>query len=201
VPNNLPDIILASGSPRRRELLASLDIEFEVIKPDVDEEGFDLEHLSPNEQVLFLAKEKAQAVINRLQNPDKLIIASDTLVAVDGKTFGKPTDQADAARMLGTLQGRTHQVYSAIAVGYQGYLEADVLKTDVTFQPMDAARIERYIATGEPMDKAGAYAIQGFGALNIQRIEGCYFNVVGMSLTLLDRLLARFDLELLALPA
>ena len=190
-------IILASGSPRRKELLGSLGVDFTVIKPDVDEKSFDLAHCTPAEKVCFLADVKAKAVFEK--HSGNIVIGADTLVALNNAIFEKPDDEADALRMLKALQGTTHTVYSAIAVYHpDGRHVCDYLATDVTFIPMSDEHIRRYIATGEPMDKAGAYAIQGHGSVQIEKINGCYFNVVGMSLYLLDQLFARLGESLLS---
>jgi septum formation protein len=182
----LPSIVLASGSTRRRELLASLGLPFEVVPPLVDEKSVDVTGLGPREKVLKLAVVKGQDVAERY--PDALVIAADTLVAIDGKILEKPVDRDDAFRMLSTLQGNEHSVFSSIAVFYQGRKVVDSLETKVQMRPLTDEAIWRYVDTGEPMDKAGSYAIQGYGSLLVESIEGCYFNVVGMSLVLLDQL-------------
>ncbi|MGE0199433.1 MAG: nucleoside triphosphate pyrophosphatase [Candidatus Melainabacteria bacterium] len=188
-----PPLILASQSPRRRELLASLGIPYEAVSPGVDEEGFDWEGVSAVDKVQRLSREKAMAVAAR--RPEAVVIGSDTIVVLEGVIYEKPVDAADACRMLGLLQGRTHEVLSAVTVippATTGQPPVtDYLATQVTFRTMTPEEIRAYVATGEPMDKAGAYAIQGWGSLNIERIDGCYFNVVGMSLILLSRLLTR----------
>lgn len=191
----LPPVILASGSPRRQELLRTIGLAFDIIPSEVDEAAFAIEQLSPADQVIFLAGEKAKAVAEKY--PDCLVIGSDTLVAVDSRVLGKPADRDQAFAMLGKLQNREHTVYSAITVIYQGRTEADVLATRVWMKPLSSEEIHRYIDTGEPMDKAGAYAIQGYGSLFVERVEGCYFNVMGMSMALLESLFRRFDLSLL----
>jgi septum formation protein len=199
-------VILASGSPRRRELLESLGLAFEVIVPNVDEEGFHLDHLSPAEVVQFLARTKAQEVYKH--HNQYYVIGSDTLVAIGSEIFGKPKSKEDAFRMLKALQGNAHQVHTGIAVFSPDSREPDSqtqippmvcqsLCTTVQMRPLSDAEIEAYITTGEPMDKAGAYAIQGYGSTLIERVEGCYFNVVGLSLYLLDRLFTQLGQPLL----
>lgn len=194
-------VILASGSPRRRELLHSLGVPFSVILPNVDEEAFHLDHLDPAEVVRFLSRVKAQEVFK--YHTEAFVIGADTIVVVDGVVFGKPKDEADARRMLGVLQGRAHEVYTGITVFNPVLspdsppLVSDFLCTRVFMRDMTEAEIHTYVATGEPMDKAGAYAIQGYGGTLIERVEGCYFNVVGLSLYLLDQLFARLDRGLL----
>ncbi len=184
-PRNVP-IILASGSPRRQELLTSIGVEFSIIKPDVDEEGFDVAHLTPYQLVEFLAEKKAGSVAN--SHPQAFVIGSDTVVSLENQVLGKPHDEAEAFTMLRQLQGNCHHVISGISVCYNGQCISSHAVTEVTMDPMNDELIRQYIATGEPMDKAGAYAIQGYTSLFIPRINGCYFNVVGMSLNLLNRL-------------
>jgi septum formation protein len=181
-------IVLASGSPRRKQLLEMLRIPFRVIPPNVDE------HVLPGEQpdayVTRLSRAKAQAVAARA--PQDVILAADTTVVLDGRIFEKPTSPADAVRMLEQLQGRTHDVLTAVAVAEDGRLEQALDVSRVTFRPVDRATLEAYVATGEPLDKAGAYAIQGLGAPLIERVEGDFFGVMGLPLRLALDLLARF---------
>jgi septum formation protein len=181
-------IVLASGSPRRKQLLEMLRIPFRVIPPDVDE------HVLPGEQpdayVTRLSRAKAQAVAARA--PQDVILAADTTVVLDGRIFEKPTSPADAVRMLEQLQGRTHDVLTAVAVAEDGRLEQALDVSRVRFRPVDRATLEAYVATGEPLDKAGAYAIQGLGAPLIERVEGDFFGVMGLPLRLALDLLARF---------
>lgn len=198
-------LILASSSPRRRELLASLDLEFEIISPDVDEAAFQLEHLPPDDVVKFLSRTKAQEVFKR--NPHAIVIGADTIVVCNNEIFGKPNDETDAFRMLNALQGNTHAVYSGITIFHPREASedapdfppfvSDALCTQVLMRPLNAEAIHAYIATGEPMDKAGSYAIQGHGSTLIERIDGCYFNVVGMSLFLLNQQLTALGETLL----
>ena len=192
---SLATVILASGSPRRRELLAGLGVSFQVIPPTADEADCDVSGLPPIEMVKRLAEYKGQSVATLY--PNELVIAADTLVAIDGHVLGKPGSPEEAAQMLTQLQGRQHQVVSAIAVFYQGKCVVDALATDVWMRAFSPEAIERYVATGEPLDKAGAYAIQDVGSLLVERIEGCYFNVVGMSLVLLAHVLERLGLRLI----
>lgn len=193
-PLNHP-LILASSSPRRRELLGTLGLPFEVISPQVDEAAFRLDHLPPADVVKFLSRTKAQEVFKQRNNA--IVIGADTIVVLDGVVFGKPQDETDAFRMLKALQGTMHEVYSGITVfhpsdsGEFPPLASDALQTKVHMRPLSDTEIHAYIATGEPLDKAGAYAIQGYGSTLIEKIDGCYFNVVGMSLYLLDRIFAQ----------
>ncbi|MBQ6540660.1 MAG: septum formation inhibitor Maf [Oscillospiraceae bacterium] len=172
------DIILASKSPRRRELLTMLGLDFTVI-PAVGDERTDPE-AEPGEMVMSLALGKAEEVAS--SNPECLVIGADTLVFLDGKPLGKPSDEAEALEMLRSLSGRTHQVYTGIAVIYKDRTIADFEKTDVEFRELSDSEILRYIGTGEPMDKAGAYGIQGRGSVFIPGIRGDYFNVMGLPL-------------------
>lgn len=181
-------IILASASPRRRELLARIGLEFEVQKSDAEEaEETAAKPKEPSELVKGLSELKAADIWKSLPEEEKknaLVIGADTVVALEGKVMGKPADEADALRMLSLLQGRTHQVYTGVTLicesnsscQEKGFFE----KTDVTMFPMSQEEIAAYVATGEPMDKAGAYGIQGKCAAYIKGISGDYNNVVGL---------------------
>jgi septum formation protein len=199
-PSKKYRLVLASSSPRRRELLGSLGLTFDVIKPDVDEEAFHLDHLLPADVVKFLSRTKAQEVFKH--HTDALVIGADTIVVLNDQVFGKPKNTEDAFRMLNALQGNVHEVYSGITVFNPNEspefppLASDALCTQVRMRPLTPDEIRTYIATGEPMDKAGAYAIQGFGSTLIEKIDGCYFNVVGMSLYLLERLFEQLGQKL-----
>lgn len=194
-------LILGSGSPRRQELLASLNLDFSIIAPDVDEEAFHLKHLDPATLVQFLSRAKAQEVFKH--NTEAYVIGADTVVALDGEIFGKPKNTEDACRMLIALQGRWHEVHSGITVFNPDNdpkslpFVCESLCTRVFMRAMSPEQIRAYVATGEPMDKAGAYAIQGYGAALIERIDGCYFNVVGISLNLLDNLFSQLNAPLI----
>ncbi len=177
-------LILASGSPRRQELLTQAGIPFEVVIPEADETC----DLPAGEAVAELSRRKALAVRARI--PDRVILAADTLVAVDGRPLGKPADTEDAFRMLRLLSGRTHQVFTGVTViTPEGEVRTGTDRSDVTFSEMSDAEIRAYIATGEPMDKAGAYAIQGRASLWIPRMEGCVSSVIGLPLYLVRELL------------
>lgn len=178
-----PRVILASQSPRRRDLLDLVRIVHEVRPADIDETYLPGE--SPRAHAERLARGKAQAI----HDPEAVVIGSDTIVVVDGDVLGKPKDDADAARMLQRLSGRTHVVITAVAVSWRGRIESGVEEVDVTFHSLDDATIAGYIATREPMDKAGAYGIQGYGATLVARVDGDYFAVMGLSLQLLIRVL------------
>jgi len=191
------DIILASGSPRRRELLTQIGIrDYRILVPDVDEHTDVPSEPAPLVEVL--SRRKAEAVRTCVDSVP-LIIAADTVVALDGAVLGKPADKADAARMLSTLSGREHQVYTGFTIlqGSRAITGHEV--TNVTFRPLTPTDIDRYIATGEPMDKAGAYGIQGFGAVLISSLRGDYFNVMGLPVYRLAQALSCFGIDTLAL--
>ena len=183
-------VVLASGSPRRREILYLLGLEHEVRPPDVDERLRPGE--APGVQARRLAVEKASSTA---ADGDDLILAADTLVVLGEEILGKPVDEADAVRMLMKLQGRRHEVHTGLALRFGDRIESDVAVTRAWFRSLDAAECEEYVASGEPLDKAGAYGIQGLGAVLVQRIEGEYFNVMGLPVQLLLSLLARFGLR------
>jgi septum formation protein len=178
-------IILASASPRRRELLAMLGLEFDVVPAIGDETA--LGGASPGETVSAIALGKAREVASA--NPDALVIAADTLVYLDGAPLGKPRDAQDAINMLSRLSGRAHEVFTGIAVARRGREVARFERTVVEFGELSADEIRAYVATGEPLDKAGAYGAQGLGALLIRRLEGDFFNVMGLPLYLLSTVL------------
>lgn len=185
----VPRVVLASASPRRRELLALIGVPHEVRPADIDETY--LPHEAPAAHAERLAREKALAV----HAPDAVVIGSDTIVVVDGDVLGKPADSAEAARMLRRLSGRSHTVMTAVAVAWQGRVESGVEAVGVTFRELSDDEIARYIATGEPMDKAGAYGIQGFGATLVSRVDGDYFAVMGLALHRLMRMCERLGLR------
>jgi septum formation protein len=185
-----PTLILASASPRRRELLAQAGYRFEVQPSVVTEER------RPGEDairfVTRLAQEKAEEVFARRQSPAEvvMVLGADTVVVCDGEIMGKPQDAADATRMLHLLAGRTHHVVTGVAVVWgPGSAEVAAELTQVTMRTISPREVQDYVASGEPMDKAGAYAIQGYAGRWIPRISGCYFNVVGLPLALITSLL------------
>ncbi len=167
-------IVLASGSPRRQELLKYITADFEIMPSDIEEVASG----TPKEQVLKLALDKVGDIAKR--RPGDIVIGADTLVAIGEQILGKPKDEQDAAVMLRKLSGNTHCVYTGIAVMTEGKAETRCVVTQVKFNEMTDDEIEEYIMTGEPMDKAGAYGIQGYGGKFIDRIDGCYFNVMGL---------------------
>ena len=181
-------IILASGSPRRKALLASMGYSFEIIVPNVDEsvEGH------ARDVVAVLADRKANAVASG--QTDGIVIASDTLVSYEGRALGKPTDPSDAKRMLKMLSGRTHEVFTGVAIvdAASGKSSSRVVRTGVCFRELSDSEIDAYIATGEPMDKAGAYAIQGGAHGFVESFEGSYENVIGFPVDDIREMLAEF---------
>lgn len=180
-------LILASASPRRRELLAQAGFTFEVRPAHVNENARPEE--DPIAYVVRLARDKALAVFAEVNDPDVVVLGADTTVTLDGHILAKPEDAADAARMLRMLSGRTHTVITGVAVSTAQTTEVAAEVTCVQFLTLSDEEIVAYIATGEPMDKAGAYGIQGFAAKWIPRIQGCYFNVVGLPLALVTTML------------
>lgn len=174
------DFILGSSSPRRRELLRQVGARFRVVVAEVDESVREGE--LPADYVLRVARDKSRAV--RRAEPSTLpVLAADTTVVLDGSILGKPADRAEAALMLSRLAGRTHEVYSAVVLALRGGPIKERLNvTRVTFAPLDAAWIEAYIATGDPLDKAGAYGVQGRAAEKIVRVEGSFSGVMGLPL-------------------
>ncbi len=185
-------LILASASPRRRELLAQAGFTFQVHPANIPEDPRPEE--DPVAYVVRLAREKAQAVFNELCDPQAVVLGADTTVTLDNHILGKPENDADAAHMLRMLSGRTHRVITGVATVTAHGAEVAAEVTAVRFLTLSEEEIAAYIATGEPMDKAGAYAIQGRAARWIPRVEGCYFNVVGLPLALVSALLESANL-------
>jgi septum formation protein len=171
-------VVLASSSPRRRELLNLIGIAHEVRPANLDESMRPRE--TPRRHAERLARDKASAVATR--DPDLITIAADTIVVINRKVLGKPVDEEDAARMLAMLSGREHTVITAVAVSRGKKLRSAIEEVKVKFRRLREDEIEAYIATGEPMDKAGAYGIQGYGATIVERVEGDYFAVMGLPL-------------------
>ena len=186
------DLILASASPRRRELMGYFGLPFAIVPaagPETPPAGADAAHTA-EALALTKAKEVAQS------HPGAVVIGADTVVEIDGAILGKPKDEEDARRMLRLLSGREHRVYTGLAVICGGRTESCAECTRVHFRPMTEAEIDDYIATGEPMDKAGAYGYQGRAGLFVERIEGDYYNVVGLPLCLLGTMLSRAGVKL-----
>lgn len=180
-------LILASASPRRRELLTQAGFSFSVEAADIDESTRPGE--APGDYVQRLAEEKAAAIFARHASPDLLVLGADTTVVCDDEILAKPGDAADAKRMLRRLSGRTHQVLTGIAVASSAGVLGGVETTSVWFSDVPEAELDLYCATDEPFDKAGAYGIQGYAARWIPRIEGDYFNVMGLPIARVVRLI------------
>lgn len=193
------DIILASQSPRRKELLGQMGLRgFKITSPEVDETVE--EHMPPAQVVEELSRRKALAVAGHA-DPDDLIIAADTVVALEGAVLGKPADQRDAFAMLSALSGNRHYVYTGLTVIQGDQVVTQHECTTVTFRELEPEEISHYIATGEPMDKAGAYGIQGYGALFIEGISGDYYNVMGLPVCRLGQILGQLGMDCMALAA
>ena len=186
------NLILASQSPRRKELLSLFGIAFAIQVPHADETMDPAG--DPAQQVALVSRRKALATVCRQED---VVIAADTIVVCDGKILGKPKDAEEAFAMLSMLSGRTHQVMTGMTVMHKGQLESCTEITDVTFRTMTEVEIRRYIATGEPMDKAGAYGIQGGAALFAQSLQGDYYNVMGLPVCRLWQVLKTVVPELL----
>jgi septum formation protein len=184
---NEPRFVLASASPRRRELLDLVGIQHTVDPADIDESMHAGE--VPAAHVERLAREKASKVAAR--HPDAFVIAADTVVVLDGRVMGKPRTEDEAYAMLSDLSGATHIVLTGMACTFNGKLESSVDDVSVTFRSLSGDEVREYIATGEPMDKAGSYGIQGYGATIVRRIDGDYFAVMGLSLVRLVELMQR----------
>ena len=186
-------LILASQSPRRSELLKTAGIPFRISPANVDETSKSGEE--PEEYVKRIAEMKAIAAPAAPAAPassDEIVLGADTIVIIDDAMLGKPKDEADAARMLGLLSGRRHEVITGICLKGRGKLVGDWAVTRVWFAPLSEAEITDYVASGEPMDKAGAYAIQGLGSKFVERIDGSYDNVVGLPVALVYKHLKQF---------
>ncbi len=184
----LPPLILASGSPRRRELLGNLGLDFRVLVRPIDE------HIPPDAEpgaiVEQLSLQKGASLAE--EYPGELVLSADTIVVLDDEILGKPADEAQARRMLARLSGREHTVYTGFALQYQGRRRAAHERTRVRFHSLSKTQIRLYAASGECLDKAGAYGIQHLGALLVEGVEGCYFNVMGLPLARLYRELLAF---------
>ncbi len=183
-------LILASRSPRRRELLARAGFRFLVRPADAGAEESWREGEDPRTHVERLARAKAAAAE---ADPEDVVLGADTVVVVDGEVLGKPADAAEAVRMLRRLAGREHQVWTGVCLKRGARELVDSERTLVRFAPLEESEIQEYVASGEPLDKAGAYAIQGLASKFVERIEGCYFNVVGLPVAKVYRLLKALD--------
>jgi len=188
MPNHL---ILASSSPRRQALLKQVNIPFSIRKPDVDESQITASE--PRERVKLLAELKSNAT--PLLNEDEVILSADTVVSFDNEILEKPKDKVDALRMLSLLSGSTHEVFTGVTIRSADREITFAKKTEVEFWPLSSSEMDRYIATGEPDDKAGAYGIQGIGAIFVRKITGDYYNVVGLPVSRIIRELREFSIE------
>jgi septum formation protein len=184
-------IILASASPRRKDLLSSIGCNYEIYVPDIDESILDEETPESACYRLSIQKAKSASVIFS----EALIIAADTLVTIDNNIFGKPHDAEEARAMLNTLNGREHKVITGLSIIYEGKTMTEIESTIVSFRKLTEDDIEAYISTGEYQGKAGAYAIQGYASLFIERIVGDYFNVVGLPLQRLSKMFLKIGIE------
>ena len=187
-------IVLASASPRRRELLQLIGISDFTIRASEAEATYPA-YLPHAQIVEYISREKAEAVACA---PDEIVIAADTMVFLDQARLGKPADEADALRMLTAMQGRRHTVRTGVTVRQGDRFLTESEATAVDFRPATESELRAYIATGEPMDKAGAYGVQGKGALLVERLEGDFFNVMGLPVLRLSRMLEQFGIHLLA---
>lgn len=187
-------IILASRSPRRRELLGQVGLTFEIVSPEVDEAQYG--GLPPRELVQTLSRAKALDAARQVP-AGSLVLGADTVVVLDGQALGKPDGPEGARAMLTALSGRTHEVWTGFTLCRDGAVHTEAVATEVTFRALASEEIDRYVATGEPLDKAGAYGIQGLGAVLVAGIRGDYSNVVGLPIPLLAEMLGDFGIDTL----
>jgi len=187
-PRTPPPLVLASQSPRRAELIGRLGLAFETLPADIDESYLPGE--TPPQHAERLSREKALRIA--ADRPEALVVGSDTIVVIDGEVLGKPRDRGHAMEMLARLSGREHEVCTGVAVAHGGRVESGLERVRVRFRPLDARATGEYVATGEPMDKAGAYGIQGFGSALVEGIEGDYFAVMGLPVVRMLALIERF---------
>lgn len=186
-------LILASKSPRRKKLLEQIGLSFSIMESDINEDSFPL-NIDPCDYAMKLAKLKANDIATKISEPT-LVLGADTIVVIDGKILNKPADSDNAVAMLSQLSGRTHTVYTAISLVESNSVVSltDIAATDVTFRNLSKEEILAYVSTGSPLDKAGAYGIQDdFGAVFVSHINGCYYNIVGLPLELLYRMLHNY---------
>ena len=189
-PKTSVRVVLASASPRRIEMLQALNIDFETCVPNIPESW------TGRKNAARIACELAIAKAKKCKSRDALVIGMDTLVVIDRMKLGKPVDAKEARDMLQLLNGKSHQVITGVALMWKGRVVSQAAVTEVWFRRIRSEEIDWYIQSGEPYDKAGAYAIQGLGRIFIDRIHGCYYNVVGFPLTVFQRLLRRFGLTI-----
>ena len=187
-------IILASKSPRRQELLGRLGLDFTVMTESIDET---MDPALPLEREILRVSEAKARAVQGLARPEDLIISADTVVCIDGKRLGKPADEEDAKRMLRMLSGRAHTVVSGLCLLRGERCETAAVSTGIHFRPLSDREIDAYVASGEPMDKAGAYGIQGLAAIFVDKLDGDYYNVMGLPLCALAELLKSFGVNVL----
>ena len=187
-------VILASKSPRRKELLSLLGVEFSVVTADTDERIF--ENRPIEDEIKRLSSQKAEAVAKNAGDND-IIIAADTAVVLGDRVFGKPRDNNDAINMLKTLSGKTHRVITGVTVMSGGRKDTRAMTTEVTFRDLDETEIKEYAKTGDPLDKAGGYALQGISAIFVSGISGDHFNVYGLPVSMLSDMLRGFGVKIL----
>jgi len=180
-------IVLASASPRRSDLLKLVGLNFIQVPPNIDEAFTESDHDNPKKYVKRIAYDKC-VFISKQMDDDCVVIAADTIVYFDKKIYGKPESNTEAAEYLRTLSNQTHIVYSCVVVSYRRKIVFDIAKTKVKFMELSDEMIDEYILTNEPFDKAGAYGIQGFGSQFIEKVDGCYFNVMGFPMNSFFRL-------------
>lgn len=193
-------VVLASGSPRRRELLQTMEVEFEVIAGDIDETT---SCTDPVQVVTALALEKAQAVAGSLSDDGRrrIVLGADTIVVLGDNILGKPTSRENAFQMLSALSGRTHEVYTGVAlIDSQAESESIFCASKVVFRLLDEAEIRYYVSTDEPMDKAGSYALQGMASAFVEKVDGCYTNIIGLPVPDTISLLRRHGVRVLGMP-
>lgn len=190
---NEHQLILASSSPRRKDILSTLGYKFKILTSDVCEEL--PSGIAPSDGVALLAERKALAVAAAAEQ-GAVVLGADTVVALDNKILGKPESPSAAKRMLSSLSDRTHSVYTGICAVCGGRIRSSVCRTDVVFRKISSSEIDWYVSTGEPLDKAGGYGIQGRGCLFVKGIEGDYFNVVGLPASRTAEILSEFNIKL-----
>lgn len=190
----MTDLILASASPRRSEILQQIGVDFQIVPANIDETPISQE--SPVDYVQRMAKEKAQHVINTIADSSTPVLGADTSVVLNSKIYGKPTNQEDGMAMLAALSGNTHQVLSAVAIGNEQHCMLRLSSTDVKFRDLDLKECLKYWNTGEPVDKAGGYAIQGLGAVFVEEISGSFSGVVGLPIEQTTQLLQAFNVPI-----
>ena len=190
----MTDLILASASPRRSEILQQIGVDFQIVPANIDETPISQE--SPVDYVQRMAKEKAQHVINTIADSSTPVLGADTSVVLNSKIYGKPTNQEDGMAMLAALSGNTHQVLSAVVIGNKRHCMLRLSSTDVKFRDLDQKECLKYWNTGEPVDKAGGYAIQGLGAVFVEEISGSFSGVVGLPIEQTTQLLQAFNVPI-----